>query len=129
MTNRIEKWVTPAFGLVLAAVMALVELRRSGSALQAVAIFAIVGGYAAVVFVLRTRSETFGLLAGVPVDERWRSINQRALATTAQLMALVLVASFLGVEATGGDGMPYAWTACVLALGYLGSILWFRWRT
>jgi len=129
MTNQRDKWVTPVFGLVLATVMAFVELRRNGSVGEALAVFAIVAGYSVAVLILRARSETFGLLAGLPVDERWLSINQRALAAAAQLMALVLVISFLGVEVTGGDAMPYAWTACVLALGYLVAVLWYRWRS
>jgi hypothetical protein len=129
MTNRIEKWVTPAFGLVLAVVMAAVELRRSGSAPQAIAVLAIVGGYAVAVFILRSRSETFGLLAGVPVDERWASINQRALASAAVVIAVATVGAFVIVEYSGGDPMPYALMASIFALAYLGSILWFRWRS
>jgi uncharacterized membrane protein len=128
MTNR-SKWVTPIFGFVLGSAMAAVEYHRNGSAGEAIAVFAIVIGYSIAVLVLQSRSEVAGLFAGLPVDERWHAINEKALAATAQVLAVVLVVSFLGVELTGGDAMPYAWTASVLALAYFVSTLWYRWRS
>lgn len=128
MKNR-SKWITPVFGVLIGTVMGIVEYHRNGSAPEALTVFAIVVGYSVAVLVLQRRSEVAGLFAGVPVDERWRAINTMALAGTAQVLAVVLVVSFLGVELTGGDPMPYAWTAAVLALTYVAFTLWYRWRS
>jgi len=124
-----SKFVTPAVGLILGAVMAVVEYGRNASLGEAALVFAIVGGYTLAILLLQSRSETMSLLSGLPIDERWQAINQQALASAAQIMALVLVVAFIGVEAAGGDAMPYAWVAAVFALSYLGSILWYRWRS
>ncbi len=124
-----SKLVTPAFGLVLAAMIGAVEYHRTGSAGEAAVAFAIVAGYALFVLVLQFRSETASLLAGLPVDERWASINDRSLARAAQAMAVFLAGSFVVVELTGGDAMPYAWSALVLVVAYLSATLWYRWRS
>ncbi len=128
MTSR-SKWVTPVFGLCLAAVMGLVELKRSGSTLSAGLAAAVVAGYAIALLILRSRSETVGALSGLPVDERWISINQRALAFAAQIVAVFLVAAFLITEFAGGAALPYAWSAVALTAAYLGGVLWYRWRS
>lgn len=128
MKNR-NRWITPGFGLLLAVVMAAVDYHRSGSAQEALVAFAIVAGYSLFVLVLQSRSETASLLAGLPVDERWISINDRALARAAQVMAVFLSVLFVGVELTGGDAMPYAWSALVLVVAFLTATLWYRWRS
>ena len=129
MTNRTDKWLVPAVAVVMGFVIAAAELSQHASPWLALSAVLIMGTYAVAIFFLRSRSETVSLLSGVSVDERWESINQRALAAAAQLTVLALVVAFVGVEATGGDAMPYAWMAAVFGLAYLGSILWFRWRS
>jgi uncharacterized membrane protein len=129
MTNRAARWLFPVFGVGLGVLVALAESGRSNSLVQAFVAFAIVAGYALALAVLRDRSETAQLLTGVAVDERWAAINQRALASAAQILAVTLAVTFIGVEVSGGDAMPYAWTAAVFAAGYIGSILWYRWRS
>ncbi len=128
MKNR-NRWITPVFGVVLALAIAAVEYHRTGSAAEGALAFAIVAGYAVFVLVLQSRSETASLLAGLPVDERWMSINHRALAAAAQVMAVFLSAAFIGTEFAGGDAMPYAWSALVLVVAYLTATLWYRWRS
>jgi hypothetical protein len=127
LKNR-SRWVTPAVGFVLAIMIGAIEYHRTGSAPEAAVAFAIVAGYAAMVLVLQTRSETASLLAGLPVDERWYTINDRSLARAARVMAVFLSVSFVGVELTGGDAKPYAWSALVLVVAYLASTLWYRSR-
>jgi hypothetical protein len=129
MTSRVYKWLVPAVALVLGLLISFAELGQNASPAQAASALVIVGGYAVALVFLRSRSETASLLSGLPVDERWDSINQRSLAFAAQLIACVLVGAFIVVSFRGGDAMPYAWTAAVFAVGYLGSILWYRWRS
>jgi hypothetical protein len=119
----------PILALVVGLLMAFAEMGQRASAFQVILAFAIVGAYALALVVLQSRSETVSLLSGLPVDERWASINQRSLASAAQVIAVVLVGAWIVVEFAGGDAMPYASMAVVFAVAYLGSILWFRWRS
>jgi hypothetical protein len=129
MTNRWSKWVVPIFGLVLGLLIAAAELAQHASLADALVGFAIVAAYALAILLLKSRSETVSLLSGLPVDERWASINQRALASAAQIIALVLLGAFIIVEFGGGDAMPYAAMAAVFGVAYLGSMMWYRWRS
>jgi hypothetical protein len=129
VTNRWYKWFVPILALVVGLLMAFAEMGQRASAFQVILAFAIVGAYALALVVLQSRSETVSLLSGLPVDERWASINQRSLASAAQVIAVVLVGAWIVVEFAGGDAMPYASMAVVFAVAYLGSILWFRWRS
>jgi xanthine/uracil permease len=120
MTNRTRRsWTTLLVGLVVAAVIAVIEVRRYDSAFDGIVVMAIIGGYVLALTVLRSRSV---------VDERWQLIHQRALALTAQLIAVVLVAAFVITDATGGNAAPYSWPAAVVGATYLGGVLWYRWR-
>jgi hypothetical protein len=78
--------------------------------------------------VLQSRSDMASLLSGLPRDERWESINLRALSLAGQLIAVVLVGAFL-VTQFGGDSTPYAWVGAVFGVGYLGGLLWYRSRS
>jgi O-antigen/teichoic acid export membrane protein len=69
------------------------------------------------------------LLSGLPRDERWESINLRALSLAAQVTAVVLVGAFLVTQFGGGDSTPYAWVGVVFAVGYLGGLAWYRSRS
>ena len=129
MTNRWSKWVVPIVGLVLGLLISAAELAQHASPVEALLGFAIVAAYALAILLLQSRSETVSLLSGLPVDERWASINQRALASAAQIIALVLLGAFIIVEFGGGDAMPYAAMAAVFGVAYLGSMMWYRWRS
>ncbi len=129
MTNRLYRWLVPIFGIALGVLVAVAESGHGSSIAEAILAFAIVAGYVLALAALRNRSETAQLLAGFPVDERWESINVRALATAAVIVAVMLAVAFIGLEASGGDGMPYALTAAIFALSYFGSVLWYRWRS
>ena len=129
MTNRWSKWVVPIIGLFLGLLISAAELAQHASLAEALLGFAIVAAYALAILLLQSRSETMSLLSGLPVDERWASINQRALASAAQIIALVLLGAFIIVEFGGGDAMPYAAMAAVLGVAYLGSMMWYRWRS
>jgi hypothetical protein len=129
MTNRLSRWLVPGVGFVLGLLIAFAELGQHASPAQAALAFAVVGAYALGIRFFQARSETASLLSGLPADERWESINQRALSLAAQVIAVVLVGVFLVVEYSGGDAIPYAVLGAVFALAYLGGILWYRWRS
>jgi hypothetical protein len=129
MTTGMSKWVVPAVGFVLGLLIAAAELGRQASPAQAGVAFAIVAGYAIVLRVLQSRSDVASLLSGLPRDERWESINVRALSLAAQLIAVVLVGAFLVARFGGADATPYAWLGAVFAVAYLGGLVWYRSRS
>jgi uncharacterized membrane protein len=124
-----SRWVVPIFGFVLGLLFAAAELGRQASLGQAVVAFVIVAGYVIALRVLQSRSDLASLLSGLPRDERWASINLRALSLAAQVVAVVLVGVFLVVQFGGGDATPYAWVGAVFALAYLGGLVWYRSRS
>ena len=119
----------PAVGFVLGLLIAAALLGRHASLGQAAVAFVIVAGYAIALRVLQSRSDMASLLSGLPRDERWESINLRALSLAGQLIAVVLVGAFLVAQFGGGDSMPYAWVGAVFGVGYLGGLLWYRSRS
>ena len=68
--------------------------------------------FTALVHLGRSRSETVAIMSGIG-DERTRSLNQRALALTANVLALVLPAWWLVTVATG-DGNETLSLVCAL---------------
>ena len=129
MTTSMSRWFVPAVGFVLGLLIAAAEMGRNASPGQAALAFAIVAGYAIALRVLQSRSDMASLLSGLPRDERWASINLRALSLAAQLIAVVLVGAFLVTQFGGADSTPYAWLGAVFALGYLGGLVWYRSRS
>jgi hypothetical protein len=127
--TTLSRWFVPAVGLVLAVLIAAAELSRNASPIQALIAFAIVAGYVLVLRALQSRSDMASLLSGLPNDERWTSINVRALSLAAQVIALVLVGAFLVTQFTGGDPTTYAQLGAVFAVAYLGGLLWYRSRS
>ena len=126
MTTTMSKWLVPGVGLVLGLLIAAAAMGRDATPIQAVISFAIVAGYALAVGALQSRSDVASLLSGRPRDERWESINLRALSLAAQVLAVVLVAAFLVAAFGGGDAMPYAWLGAVFGIAYLGGLVWYR---
>jgi hypothetical protein len=129
MTTGMSKWVVPAVGVVLGLLFAAAELGRQASLGQAALTFAIVAGYAIALRVLQSRSDVANLLSGLPRDERWESINLRALSLAAEVIAVVIVAAFLVAQFGGADSTPYALIGAVFALAYLCGLVWFRGRS
>lgn len=129
MTAAISKWTVPIVGLVLGLLISAAMLGSNASPAQAAVAFAIVAGYAIVLRLLQSRSDVASLLSGLPRDERWETINLRALSLAAQVMAIVLVGAFLVTQFGKADATPYAWLGALFALTYLGGILWYRQRS
>ena len=129
MTTRTSRWVVPAVGFVLGLLIAAALLGQQASPVEAAVSFAIVAGYALALRALQSRSDLASVLSGLPTDERWESINLRALSLAAQVVAVVLVGVFLVTEFRGGDATPYAWVGAVFAVAYLGGLVWYRSRS
>ncbi len=127
--TTLSRWLVPTVGFVLGLLIAAAELGRSASPWQAALAFAIVAGYALALRALQSRSDMASLLSGLPRDERWESINLRALSLAAQAIAVALVGAFLATQFSGGDATPYAWLGAVFATAYLGGLAWYRRRS
>ena len=123
------RWFVPAVGFVLGLLIAAAEMGRNAAPWQAALAFAIVAGYALALRALQSRSDMASLLSGLPRDERWESINLRALSLAAQVIAVVLVGAFLVTQFTGGDADTYARLGAIFAVGYVGGLLWYRSRS
>jgi hypothetical protein len=129
MTNRVARWSVAVIGLGIGLVVAVATLASHGTPAEAALSFGIIGTYTIAIHVLRSRSDFARLLTGLPRDERWESINLRALALAAQVMAVVLLVAFLVAQFGGGDALAYAWPGAVFAVAYLGGIAWYRARS
>jgi len=127
--TTLSRWFVPAVGLLLAVLFAAAELSRNASPVQAVIAFAIVAGYVLALRALQSRSDMASVLSGLPNDERWTSINLRALSLAAEVLALVLVGAFLVTQFTGGDPTAYAQLGAVFGAAYLGGLIWYRARS
>ena len=129
MTTSMSRWVVPVFGFILAVLIAIALMGRNAGPLQVLVAFAIAAGDAVALRLLQSRSDVANVLSGLPPDERWESINLRALSLAAQIIAVALVGAFLAVEFGGGDAMPYAWLGAVFGVAYLGGLAWYRRRS
>jgi hypothetical protein len=123
-----SRWWLVLVGLVVGGGLGLADLVSTGSASRAVTDVAIVAGYTLILTLLRSRSETASALAGLPVDERWESINLHALATTGLIGAIAALGGFAAAELTGHDASAFAMVAGIIGIAYIGSVIWYRWR-
>jgi len=75
---------------------------------------------------LESRSDVARALPGLPRDERWTSINLRALSLAARVLAIVLLGAFLLTQVNGGDTDTYARIGAIFAATYVGGLVWYR---
>jgi hypothetical protein len=128
-TTTMSRWIVPAVSLVLGLLIAAALLGNDATPIEAVVAFLFVAGYGLALRLLQSRSDMASVLSGMPRDERWESINLRALSLAAQVLAVVLVGAFLVLAFAGGDSTPYAWLGVVFAVAYLGGLIWYRSRS
>jgi len=126
MTRTRTRWLVPAVELILGLLIAGSLLGQSASPAQVAISFGVVLGYAIVLVVLQSRSAVASLLSGMPRDERWDTINLRALSLASQVLAVALVAAFLGTQLHGGEAIPYALMGGLFAIACLGGVAWYR---
>ncbi len=117
-----------AIGLVIGLVLGASEVAAGGSAIRILLGGGIPIAYALLVTLVGQRSETVSVLAGRPVDERWMQFNLTASAWALGVSAIFVLAAFVVVQASGGDYLPYAFIAAVMALAYIGSLVLLRLR-
>lgn len=129
MAMTMSRWFVPIVGFVIGILIAAAELSQNASPWQAAVGFAIVAGYALALRALQSRSDMASLLSGLPNDERWESINLRALSLAAQVIAVVLVTAFIVFQFTGRDASPYASLGAIFGFTYLAGLVWYRSRS
>ncbi|MGA7910074.1 MAG: hypothetical protein WCC30_00785, partial [Candidatus Dormiibacterota bacterium] len=66
--------------------------------------------------------------AGNAPDERYRAIDQRALAATGLVLILYVIGGFLWEQVHGRSGMPFTLMGAVAGFTYLGSVIYGRFR-
>lgn len=115
-------------GTILGLVLAAGDLISGASPAHAMIALAIVLGWAVLVTVVGRRSETFSVLAGRPVDERWAQIGVHASAVAFGISALAVVFLVVVAEVQHGDPLPYALVGALMGASYLVSVAWFRLR-
>ena len=126
--SRRRSLSTVAAGL-LGGVLIMAAALKQGAPIWSAALgFALLAGYAALLYVFQARNDTLGTLAGNPVDERWGLINSRAMEVAATCAAVVAVGGYIVTEFAGKDNWQFALMAVVVGLGYLAGVVWFRRR-
>lgn len=90
--------------------------------------FGIMAAYAVVVYVLAGRSDVARVLAGDAPDERYRAIDQRALAVVGLVLILYVIGGFLWEQAHGREGMPFTVMGALAGLTYLAALIYGRFR-
>ena len=89
------------------------------------AVMALWGGF---LLVFGGRSETVGALGGRPADERFASFSTIATAVAGTVAMLVAIVGFLWETAHGQSGNDFAIVVAAGGIGYIGALLWLRWR-
>ena len=126
-TTMNSRWATPAVAMVLAVLM-FAAFAIGGQPLIGLGALAVMAVYGGVLFVLGSRSETIGVLAGRPADERLAGFNMLATAVAGTVAVVVAIAGFLWATARGESGYDFALVAAAGGIGYLAAIMWLRWR-
>jgi hypothetical protein len=122
-----NKWVQPAFALVLGLVM-LVAFWAGGDAASGVTSFIIMAAFG-LVLLLGGRSEMIRGVRGDGRDERWAMIDLRATALAGIAVIMAVIVAFIVDVARGGDGSPYTWLGALAGVAYVAGLLIGRWRS
>jgi len=111
-----------ALGVVISAAIVI-----GGNLTSGLITFAAFAAFAAF-FYLGMRNETVAGLASPARDERWETINQRALTFSGAVVTLVLIVGWIADVLQGQDGSPYAEIVGGGAIAYFAAALWLRSR-
>jgi hypothetical protein len=109
-------------GLVISAAIVIGGNLTSG--LITLAAFVIFAAF----FYFGARNETVQGIGSPARDERWETINQRALAFAGAVVTLILIVGWIVDVLQGQDGSPYAEIVGGAAVAYLAAALWLRSR-
>ncbi len=120
-------WVVPGVAIAIGVIYLIVGL-VSDDVKFAVGGFAVMAAIAAVLLLVRRRSETVGGL----LDRRDERINQIDLNSTAFagiVLIFVVLGAFVVEVARGGDGQPYANLGAVAGVAYIAAMIYNRLRS
>jgi hypothetical protein len=121
-------WALPLFSLVLGGI-AWAASWVGGHPVAGLFSFLIMAGFGSVLVVGR-RSESIRMMAaGRAADERWRSIDLRATATSGLAVITAVIVAFLWEIAHGRSGQPFALLGAIAGITYLLPLVWLRWRS
>jgi hypothetical protein len=126
-TTMGAKWAVPAIGIA-SGLLLFAASAIGGQPVLGLGMLAIMVIYSILVVGLSGRSETAGILAGRPADERLASFNVVATAVAGTVAIVVAIAGFLVSIARGESGMDFALVAAAAGIAYLVAIGWLRWR-
>ncbi len=126
-TTMGARWVVPVVALVLGAIICAAFV-LGGQPIVGLGAFAVLAVYGILLALFGGRSETMGVLRGTPTDERLASFNVAATAVAGVIAILVALGGFLWQVARGESGNDFALVGAAAGIGYLGALLWFRWR-
>ena len=127
--RRRRALATALVGFSVGVVLISIEAWQGAPVTGVVGGLAILLAFVAVLLILQARSETISTLAGDPVDERWKVINDKALVGAANISAVVALAGFGICELMGRDNWQFALMAIVISLTYIAGLIWHRGRT
>jgi hypothetical protein len=77
-------------------------------------------------FVFAGRSETVGVLAGRPVDERWAFVSVEAAAAAGAVALLTAIIGFVWEVSQRQSGYEFLAVATVGGLAYIAAVIWYR---
>ena len=126
-TTMSARWGMPAFGLLMGLLL-LAASAVGGQPLLGLGMFAVMAIYSGIVLLFGSRNETIGVLGGRPVDERLASFDLLATAVAGTVAIVVALVGFLWSIARGQSGLDFAVVAAAAGVGYIGALLWLRWR-
>jgi hypothetical protein len=121
MTTIVRSPVLVA-GIVVGVGLAVAEIVGSGPAWRVALSGGIPIAYATLVAALSRRSDSLGVLAGRPVDERAGHINEEASTWAFGITGIFVIALVAVQIAIRGDWLPYAAVAVAMAVAYIGSL-------
>lgn len=128
MTITIPRSPVLLVGVVTGLAIGAAEWVSGGGPGPTLIMTAIPIAYAAVVYALARHHPTAGVLAGKPQDERWVAIDLEASAWTLGLTAVVVLGAFVWTYASGGPWQPFAFVGSVIAVSYVGSLVYLQSR-
>jgi hypothetical protein len=126
-TTMRARWTIPAVGVALGLLM-LAAASIGGDPRAGAGMLVVMLVYSATLLVFGGRSDTIGVLAGRPADERYGMIGVHATAVAGVVGLIVALAGFLWATAHGQSGLDFALVAASAGIAYLGALIWFRWR-
>lgn len=122
-----RNWSVPILSVVFGLVM-FAGAAVNGEIGLGLGMLAIMVAYAAILVFGSPRSESVALMADEANDERRAQIQQRAVAFTANVLAVVIVVGFMVQLFRGEDAGPWTLLAFIGGASFVGSLIFFTRR-